>query len=142
MEKFLHIKGLTLPPMEYNNKGDMSFFTALFCYLHLYPENVEFEELHDYDVDNPQKDKLVIRVSNFSKWNGYEIYYPIYINLQCKYCSESVVSEITKVCKKFGIGNMYKQLTSEFAKMIYTLFNVNVKITKTLLEMYKEDESK
>lgn len=142
MEKFLQVKSIILPPIEYNTKGDMSFFTALFCYLHLYPQNVKFVELPDYDIDNPPNNKLVIHVSNFEKWNGYEIYYPVYTNLQCKYCSETVVSEIIKMCKKFGIGNMYKQLSSEFAKMVYVLFGIKVETTKTLLEMLSEDEKK
>lgn len=142
MEKFLQVKSITLPPIEYNTKGDMSFFTALICYIHFFPQNVELEEVKDYDVINPEKDKLVIRVSNNMKWDGYEIYYPIMTNIQCKYCSESVIKEVTHECKKFGLSNIYKQLTSEFAKMVYTLFGIKVNTTKSLLEMLSEDEKK
>lgn len=138
MEKFLVIKGIKLPSIEYENKGDMRFFKALICYLHYFPQNVEVEEINDFNYDNPPRDKLVIRVSNFEKWNGYEIFYPVYTKIQCKYCSDSVVQEVNESCMKLGIKQIYAQLTSDFAQMIYRMFGIKVEKTKTLLEILSD----
>lgn len=140
MEKFLVIKGLKLPSIEYDYEGDMRFFKALICYLHLFPQNVEVEEINDFDYDNPPHDKLVIRVSRFDKWDGYEIFYPVYTNIQCKYCSDSVVQEVNESCMKIGVKQIYAQLTSGFAQMIYRMFNIKIEKTKTLLEILSEKQ--
>lgn len=140
MEKFFVVKGLKLPSIEFDYEGDMRFFRALMCYMHYFPENVEMEELPDYDYDNPPKDKLVIRVSNFEKWNGYEMFYPVYVNIQCKYCSDTIEKEIEEACMKLGIKEIYRQLTSDFANMIYNMFNIKVSMNKTLLGLLSKEE--
>lgn len=133
MEKFYLVKEVKLPPIG-DSEGDMNFFYAFLCYIHLFPQNVVLEEIDNYDIDNPPKDKLVVQVSYGMKWDGYVIYYPTYSAIQCKYCSSNVNSEITKSCLKLGVKEIFKQLNSDFAQMIFNMLNVKILTTPTFIQ--------
>lgn len=141
MEKFFVVKGIKLPPISYDHEGNMDFFTALMCYVHLFPYNVELEEINDYDIENPPRDKLVIHVTHKTKWDGYEIFFPVYTNIQCKYCSETVNREITTTCQKLGVKEIFRQLTSDFAQMMYNMFNIKITRTPTFFEEFTKDNA-
>ncbi|ALG96808.1 hypothetical protein [Acidianus bottle-shaped virus 3 strain ABV3] len=132
--KYYVVKELIIPKVNTMKDGDMGFFKDLICYMHLFPNNVKLEELPDYDPLKKPKDKLVIEVSLNEKWNGYAIFYPTYIFEQCKYCHlDDVLNMLNKDCGK-RINKIFENLNTDFAQMIYELFNIKITYMTTFIE--------
>ncbi len=139
--KYYQIVGIKYFDFHQEPKGGMGFFKDLLCYLHMYPEMVELKELPDYDIANPPKDKLVVEVSLNEKWSGYAIYYPTSVFLQCKYCQlDDVESMINKECEK-RLNTLFYNMNSEFAQMIYNLFNIKVTKLPFFIDKFSKEVS-